>query len=132
MRAGGKFHATLLSRAGVGIAESGCTPPAHSLLSDYFEPSRRTSALSVYSSGISVGYLVAALAGGYVAQHYGWRAACAIVGLPGIVLAIVLKLVVREPASDPTRAAPTRRSRASSARCWQLRGRWCVIAGRFT
>lgn len=94
----GNFTQLLLSRAGVGIAEAGCTPPAHSLISDYFEPSRRTSALSVYSSGISVGYLVAALAGGYVAQHYGWRAACAIVGLPGIVLAIVLKLVVREPA----------------------------------
>ena len=86
----GNFTQLLLSRAGVGIAEAGCTPPAHSLISDYFEPSRRTSALSVYSSGISVGYLVAALAGGYVAQHYGWRAACAIVGLPGIALAIVL------------------------------------------
>jgi MFS family permease len=94
----GNFTQLLLSRAGVGIAEAGCTPPAHSLISDYFGPSRRTSALSVYSSGISIGYLVAALAGGYVAQHYGWRAACAIVGLPGIVLAVVLKLVVREPA----------------------------------
>jgi len=91
------FTQLLLSRAGVGIAEAGCTPPAHSLISDYFEPSRRTSALSVYSSGISIGYLVAALAGGYVAQHYGWRAACAIVGLPGIALAVVLKLVVQEP-----------------------------------
>jgi predicted MFS family arabinose efflux permease len=99
------FTQLLLSRAGVGIAEAGCTPPAHSLISDYFEPSRRTSALSVYSSGISVGYLVAALAGGYITQHYGWRAACAIVGLPGIVLATVLKLVVREPArSGPSSA----------------------------
>jgi MFS family permease len=94
----GNFAQLLLTRAGVGIAESGCTPPAHSLISDYFEPARRTSALSVYSSGISVGYVVAALAGGYVAQNYGWRAACAIVGLPGVMLAIVLKLVVREPA----------------------------------
>jgi MFS family permease len=96
------FTQLLWSRAGVGIAESGCTPPAHSLISDYFEPGRRTSALSVYSSGISVGYVIAALAGGYVAQHYGWRAACAIVGAPGVMLAIVLKLVVREP----RRAAP--------------------------
>jgi predicted MFS family arabinose efflux permease len=94
----GNFTQLLLSRAGVGIAESGCTPPAHSLISDYFEPARRTSALSVYSSGISVGYVVAALAGGYAAQNYGWRAACAIVGLPGVILAVALKLVVREPA----------------------------------
>ncbi len=100
----GNFTQLLVSRAGVGIAESGCTPPAHSLISDYFEPARRTSALSVYSSGISVGYVVAALAGGYVAQNYGWRAACAIVGLPGAVLAIALKLLVREPVRAAARA----------------------------
>lgn len=92
------FTQLLLSRAGVGIAESGCTPPAHSLISDYFDPARRTSALSVYSCGISVGYIIAAIVGGYVAQHFGWRAACAIVGLPGIIVAAVLKLTVREPA----------------------------------
>jgi MFS family permease len=91
------FTQLLWSRVGVGIAEAGCTPPAHSLISDYFERERRTSALSVYSAGISVGYVIAALAGGYVAQNYGWRWACAIVGLPGLVLAGVLKLVVREP-----------------------------------
>lgn len=91
------FTQLLWSRVGVGIAEAGCTPPAHSLISDYFEREHRTSALSVYSAGISVGYVVAALAGGYVAQNYGWRWACAIVGLPGVVLAGVLKLVVREP-----------------------------------
>jgi len=114
----GNFTQLLLSRAGVGIAEAGCTPPAHSLISDYFEPSRRTSALSVYSSGISVGYIVAALAGGYVAEHYGWRAACAIVGLPGVVLAIVLKLVVREPErseAGPNRALATRVGTSTAA-----------------
>lgn len=101
------FLQLLWSRAGVGIAESGCTPPAHSLICDYFEPERRTSALSVYSAGISAGYVVAALAGGYVAQNHGWRWACAIVGLPGLVLAAVLKLVVREPARAATSAART-------------------------
>jgi len=92
------FAQLLLGRAGVGVAESGCTPPAHSLISDYFEPARRASALSVYSSGISAGYVLAAIIGGYVAQHLGWRAACAIVGLPGVLVAIALKLAVREPA----------------------------------
>lgn len=91
------FPQLLLSRAGVGIAESGCTPPAHSLISDYFEPRLRATALSVYSSGISIGYTLAALAGGYVAQHLGWRAACAVVGLPGLLLAIALKAFIREP-----------------------------------
>jgi MFS family permease len=91
------FAQLLLIRAGVGLAEAGCTPAAHSLISDYFEPSRRTSALSIYSCGISLGYLLAAVGGGYVAQHFGWRAACLMVGLPGIVISVLIKVVIREP-----------------------------------
>jgi predicted MFS family arabinose efflux permease len=82
---------------GVGVAEAGCSPPAHSLISDYFEPPRRSSALSIYSCGISLGYLLAAVAGGYVAQHWGWRAACAMVGLPGLLVALLVKGFIREP-----------------------------------
>jgi predicted MFS family arabinose efflux permease len=91
------FPQLLLIRVGVGVAEAGCSPPAHSLISDYFAASRRTSALSIYSCGTSLGYLLAAVAGGYVAQHWGWRAACAMVGLPGVAIAIVIKVFVREP-----------------------------------
>lgn len=91
------FPQLLMIRMGVGVAEAGCSPPAHSLISDYFEPAERTSALSIYSCGISLGYLLAAICGGYVAQHWGWRAACAMVGLPGILIAILIKVLVREP-----------------------------------
>ncbi|HEX4151872.1 MAG TPA: MFS transporter [Steroidobacteraceae bacterium] len=91
------FGQLLLIRVGVGVAEAGCSPPAHSLISDYFEPSRRASALSAYTGGISLGYILAAAAGGYIAQHAGWRAACAAVGLPGIVTAFLIKAVIREP-----------------------------------
>jgi predicted MFS family arabinose efflux permease len=101
------FGQLLLIRVGVGVAESGCSPPAHSLISDYTEPSRRASALSIYSCGISLGYILAAVVGGYLAQHAGWRVACAAVGLPGIVTALLIKTVVREPArgaSDPESA----------------------------
>src|SRR3984957_1926292 len=85
------FPQLLLIRAGVGVAEAGCSPPAHSLISDYFAPSRRSSALSIYSCGISLGYLLAAVAGGYAAQHWGWRWACALVGLPGLAIALLIK-----------------------------------------
>jgi predicted MFS family arabinose efflux permease len=95
--AASSFAQLLLIRVGVGVAESGCSPPAHSLISDYFEPSRRASALSIYTCGISLGYLLAAVGGGFVAQHWGWRAACAMVGLPGIAIAILIKLSVEEP-----------------------------------
>lgn len=103
------FSQLLLIRVGVGVAESGCSPPAHSLISDYFEPSRRSSALSIYSCGISLGYLLAAVAGGYVAQHWGWRAACAMVGLPGLIVALLIKGFIREPPrgySEPLRENP--------------------------
>ncbi|HZO21972.1 MAG TPA: MFS transporter [Steroidobacteraceae bacterium] len=100
------FPQLLMTRVGVGFAEAGCAPPAHSLLSDYFEPGRRASALSVYSCGISFGYILAAVAGGFVAQHWGWRAACAIVGLPGLLLAVLLKIAVREPPREAQIRAP--------------------------
>jgi predicted MFS family arabinose efflux permease len=103
------FSQLLLIRVGVGVAEAGCSPPAHSLISDYFEPSRRSSALSIYSCGISLGYLLAAVAGGYVAQHWGWRAACAMVGLPGLMVALLIKGLIREPPrgySEPLRGNP--------------------------
>jgi len=91
------FGQLLLIRAGVGIAEAGCSPSAHSLISDYVAPSRRASALSIYTCGISLGYMLAAVLGGYLAQHAGWRIACAAVGLPGILTALIIKVAVREP-----------------------------------
>ena len=91
------FTQLLLIRMGVGVAEAGCSPPAHSLISDYVEPQRRASALSVYSCGLSLGYILAAAVGGYVTQHLGWRAACVLVGLPGVIMALLIKTCVREP-----------------------------------
>ena len=91
------FGQLLLIRAGVGIAEAGCSPSAHSLISDYVVPSRRASALSIYTCGISLGYILAAVLGGYLAQHAGWRVACAAVGLPGVLTALIIKGAVREP-----------------------------------
>jgi predicted MFS family arabinose efflux permease len=92
------FGQLLLIRAGVGVAEAGCSPAAHSLISDYVAPSRRASALSIYTCGISLGYILAAALGGYLARHAGWRVACAAVGLPGVLTALIIKGAVREPA----------------------------------
>jgi MFS family permease len=95
--AAGGFISLLVIRAGVGLAEAGCSPPAHSLISDYHPPAERASALSVYSCGISLGYILAALVGGYVAEEAGWRAACFAVGVPGVLTALMIKAFVREP-----------------------------------
>jgi len=84
-------------RFGVGIGEAGCSPPSHSLISDYFEPKKRASALSIYSFGIPLGTMIGAVAGGWLAQNMGWRWAFVIVGLPGLILAGLFKWLVKEP-----------------------------------
>lgn len=87
----------MLARVGVGIGEAGGTPPSHSILSDYFPKEKRASALAIYSLGIPLGQMLAFLAGGYVVQEFGWRKAFFLVGVPGVLLALVLKLTVKEP-----------------------------------
>jgi len=91
------FTVMLAMRVGVGIGEAGCSPPAHSLISDYYEPQRRASALSVYAFGIPLGAMLGTVFGGLIAQYLNWRMAFFIVGLPGVLVAIALKLVVKEP-----------------------------------
>jgi MFS family permease len=96
---GGAWNfATLAAlRFGVGIGEAGCSPPSHSLISDYFEPKKRASALSIYAFGIPLGTMIGAVAGGWLTQAFSWRVAFVVVGLPGLILAILFKLLVKEP-----------------------------------
>src|SRR5690606_17734918 len=91
------FLHLLLLRVGVGVGEAGLSPPAHSLISDYYEPRKRASALSIYSFGIPLGTMFGAVAGGWIAQNLDWRAAFVIVGLPGLLVALLIKLFVKEP-----------------------------------
>ncbi len=91
------FWQLFAARVVVGIGESGCSPPALSLISDYFEPKRRSKALSIYAMGVYGGTFIGLMMGGVVAQIYGWRAAFFIVGVPGILLALILKTTIREP-----------------------------------
>lgn len=86
-----------LARIGVGIGEAGGSPPSHSIIADYFPKEKRSTALSIYSLGIPFGQMLAFLAGGWVLENLGWRNAFFVVGVPGVILAIVLKLTVKEP-----------------------------------
>jgi MFS family permease len=92
------FGQLLLARIGVGVGEAGCTPPAHSLLSDYFPLERRGTALSIYQLGGQIGILLGLAFGGYLAETLDWRKAFFIVGAPGLLLAIIVRLTLREPA----------------------------------
>jgi predicted MFS family arabinose efflux permease len=91
------FLQLFLSRVGIGIGEAGGSPPAHSIISDYFPPKQRATALVIYSSGVYIGILLGFVIGGLIAQSYGWRIAFYSLGIPGIAFAIVLYFVVKEP-----------------------------------
>jgi predicted MFS family arabinose efflux permease len=87
----------LLARVGVGLGEAGGSPPAHSMISDFYPPERRASALGFYSAGLHFGIVLGFLIGGAIEEWLGWRAAFMAVGLPGVVFAAVFVLTVREP-----------------------------------
>jgi predicted MFS family arabinose efflux permease len=93
----GNFVQLLLARIGVGVGEAGCTPPAHSLISDIVPPERRSSALAFYALGIPIGTLLGMLIGGVLADWVGWRRAFLVVGLPGVALALVVVWLLKDP-----------------------------------
>jgi MFS family permease len=101
------FAHLVIARIGVAIGEAGCNPAAYSLIGDYFDARRRATALSIFQMGGYVGSFLGLLLGGLIAHSYGWRAAFLIIGLPGIAVALLLKVTLRELPrgySDPARA----------------------------
>lgn len=91
------FLQLLLARIGVGVGEAGCSPPAHSLITDYTPKEERASALAIYSMGIPLGSLAGMVLGGLIADAYGWRTAFFVAGAPGIILAVMAYLTLPEP-----------------------------------
>lgn len=91
------YAGLFLCRMGVSIGEAGAAPPAHSLIADYFPPQRRATAFSVYALGVSLGVLAGSMAGGWIAQNFGWRWAFIAFGAPGLALAILIQSTLKEP-----------------------------------
>lgn len=91
------FWQLLAARIGVGVGEAGCSPPAHSIISDLYPPNQRSTALSIYNTGIYVGVFFGYLAGGWLDQELGWRYAFLAVGLPGLAMAVLVRATLREP-----------------------------------
>lgn len=87
----------LLARVGVGAAEAGGSPAGMSILSDYFGPKQRSTALGIWYLSAGVGTALIFIIGGHVAQTYGWRAAFLLAGAPGLAVALLMILTLREP-----------------------------------
>ena len=95
------FVQVAFARMGVGIGEAGGSPPSHSIISDMYPKEERASALGVYSMGIPLGimaaYFVTASLMDISEDQVNWRQIFIFLGLTGIALAVVVKLVLREP-----------------------------------
>jgi len=117
------FLVLFLFRVGVSIGEAGCTPPAQSLIADYFRPSSRATAVSIYALGVPLGGMFASVFGGQLAGLQGedfgawlgsiglgglfsgidwstvegWRIAFVLVGIPGLLVALMVQMTVKEP-----------------------------------
>jgi MFS family permease len=90
------FTQLFLYRLGVGIGEAGGVAPSVALISDYFPPERRARAIAIYYLGVPIGLAVGTLIGAYLAALVSWRAAFLVMGLVGILLAPIVRLVVRD------------------------------------
>ena len=90
------FAQLLLARIGVGVGEAGCTPAAHSLIADRVTPEKRPGAMAFYALGIPIGSLLGMVIGGQLADTLGWRLAFMVTGLPGVLMAVVVWMLIRD------------------------------------
>jgi MFS family permease len=93
----GSFAMLLLARIGTAVGEAGGTPPSHALISDYFPISRRATALSIYALGVPAGAMLGSYLGGVGNDHLGWRETFVLVGLPGVLVALLVRFTIIEP-----------------------------------
>ena len=131
------FTHLMFARIVEGIGEAGAGPPSQSIIADLYPPEQRASAMAIYSLGVLLGGGLGMVIGGFVAHSYGWRAAMMVVGLPGVALAIIVRLFVVEPrrgladgaavaaASDP----PAESMWRGIASLWQAPAALHLVAG---
>jgi predicted MFS family arabinose efflux permease len=87
----------LLARIGVGVGEAGGTPACNSIIADYFPPDRRSMAMTVFALGAPLGAWLGSDIAGYVSTLHGWRSAFLVLGVPGVILALIIFVTIKEP-----------------------------------
>ena len=118
------FWSLFIARMGVGVGESGSGPAGLSLLSDYFRKHELGRAMGVTTLGATIGTATGLMVGGYFADLLGWRMAFVALGVPGIVLAIIVYLTVREPKRGRFYPDPVPAQKSESWR--EARASWLV------
>lgn len=116
----------VFARILAAVGEAGCKPPTYSLVGDYFpEPIERTRAMAIYWMGSPLSALISFIAGGWLNELYGWRVAFFVMGIPGLILAVLVKWTIVEPrmqaGSERCEARPSPPMRVVLATLWSQR-----------
>lgn len=93
----GSFFQMLLVRAGIAVGEAGTMPAAQSLIADYFDRSERPRAMAIYLMAYPISMIIGYLAGGWLVESFGWRQTFIMLGVPGLFVAVLVKLTLKEP-----------------------------------
>jgi predicted MFS family arabinose efflux permease len=119
------FVQLALTRVGVSVAEAGGSPSSVSLIADFFPAERRGTAMAIWTSASTVAIFVGFAIGGVVNEALGWRTTFLVAGIPGLLLAVLLVMTVREPVRGAADAVAAPRAQAglfkTIARLWMIR-----------
>jgi MFS family permease len=118
------YWTLLLARMGVGLGEAGGSPPAHAMISDLYEKEKRGRALAIYSAGLYAGTLLGYYLGGVLSDSMSWRHAFMVVGIPGLIFALIVWSTVREPVRGLSGIKPSTEKISfveSFSRLWKLK-----------
>jgi predicted MFS family arabinose efflux permease len=120
------FVQLVLIRIGVAIGEAGCVPPAHSLIADHFSRAERPRAVAMFMLGGALSGVIGYFFAGWLAELFGWRTMFVLLSLPGVVLAPLAWLTLREPrlqralAAEPRSADPRAAVSEPQPRFWEV------------
>ncbi|REJ83832.1 MAG: MFS transporter [Acidobacteria bacterium] len=87
----------LAARIGVGVGEAGSNPPSHSIIADLYPPEKRGTAMAIFAVGVNLGIMLGYLIGGWGNEWLDWRWAFVLAGAPGLLIALLVRLTIREP-----------------------------------
>jgi predicted MFS family arabinose efflux permease len=125
-----QFWQLLVARLLTGVGEAGTGPASQSIISDLYPPGERATAQATYAVGVNLGIMVAFFGGGWIAHHYGWRYAFLAAAVPGLLLAVLTRLSIREPERSGTTSSqrvPTFRECIDVL--WELRSYRYIVFG---
>jgi len=107
------------ARMAVGFGEAGGVPPSYAIVSDYFPSGRRGTALSIYNLGPPIGAALGTAFGASIAATYSWRDAFIVLGSVGLLAALLLRIIVREPVRGGLDRPAEQTAKESAPGFWQ-------------